>query len=130
MNRTEQDDRAIDALITRELLMRLSESEINAADVKVFMDDKTPLSKEDVEMLHGLDPFGRIGGRQAEASPHILQFPGLTVNLGEEPRLRAAARKQAEEITDPEALKALGEKRKEAIERARRRRSQSNKSQE
>ena len=130
MNITEQDDRAIDALITRELLMRLSESEINAADVKVFMDDKTPLSKEDIEMLHGLDPFGRIGSRQAEASTHILQFPGLTGNMGEEPRLRAAARKQAEEITDPEALKALGEKRKEAIERAHRRRSQSNKSQE
>ncbi len=130
MNRTEQEDRTIDALITRELLVRLSESEINAADVKVFMDDKTPLSKEDVEMLHGLDPFGRIGGRQTEASSHILQFPGLTVNLGEEPRLRAAARKQAEEITDPETLKALGEKRKEAIERARRRRTQSDKSQE
>lgn len=126
MNRTESEDRAIDALLTRELLTRVSETDISAADVKAFLADKTPLSIEDSETLRRLAPLGPIAGKGG--TTNVLRFP----DLGEagEMRLRAAARQQETKITDPEALKALAEKRKEAVERARRRRLQTDKSQE
>lgn len=117
MNRTEREDRAIDALITRTLLEGHKESDISEAEVEAFLGDKTPLSTEDTEMLRRLDPLARIDGRQTEAQSGVLQFPEQA------PRYRAAARQQATEITDPEVLSALAEKRKEAVERARKRRS-------
>ena len=126
MNRTENEDRAIDAILTRELLMDVSESDINAADVEAFMADRTPLSKDDSETLQRLDPLGRIAGKGE--TTNVLRFAELS-DAGEM-RFRAAARQQDTEITDPEALKALADKRKEAVERARQRRSQADKSQE
>ena len=129
MNRTEQEDRAIDALITTELLGRQCESDITAAEADAFMGDKTPLSKEDIDILRHVEPFGKIGGPQPEHSPNIIRFPDLTANADGGPRLRAAARQQETETTNAEALAALAEKRKEAIEHARQRRSQ-HKSQE
>jgi len=130
MNRTEQEDRAIDAILTRELLRRLSESDITVADIDAFMADKTPLSKEDFDILQHVDPFGKIREPQPKNVLNVFQFPDLAANVGDEPRLRAAARQQDAEITNPETLAALAEKRKEAIDRARQKRSPHNKSQE
>ena len=121
MKRTEHEDRAIDALITKSLLPPMDASEVSDEDIATFLNDNTELTAAETEMLRRIDPASRKQREQSNGPEDVLQFPGAW-QRDDELQIMAAARGQDEDITDEATRKAIAEKRRQAIERARRKR--------
>ena len=122
MKRTESEDRAIDALITKALLPPMDASEVTDEEIAVFLKDNTELDAAETEMLRRIDLTSQAQREQSNGSGDILQFPEVWRHDEDELQIMAAARGQDEDITDEATRKAIAEKRRQAIERARRKR--------
>ena len=121
MTDAEREDRALQALMLKMLLHERTETLVTHEELEAFDKADEGLSAEDREHLERLDPLAKVQELATPPTGEIISFPATTYEIQELP-LAAMAREQKEDFGDDALRNALDQKRREALEKVRRRR--------
>ncbi len=114
MNKDENDDLAIEALLVKSLLIS-GDQEACQDQIDAFDDGASCLDEHDKQLLRGIDPLMKINESRQNNKNTVIVFPQRRDDEGL--WIQAAARQKNNESFDSETQSAIEERRKEILER-------------